>query len=868
MSHVVQTFRCTQTLQTFVVPAGVSSIFMELWGGSDGARFSGLNMASHSGQGYVSGTLTVTPGDTYNIYVGGKGEAYKPTTTSGQTVTSKGGYNGGGAGGSAVGNGSYNVYSGSGGGGATDVRYGGTALSNRILVAPGSGGTAIAQWWAMTQNSTIPPSIANPTSPNPPYLGTADDYYFNPTAPNQCGQGGYGGSSHGAHGGGTVNTGGPYTNGGGGGASMTGGGSAGNALPSHATVGNAGSLGVGGAGGSLTKSQTASDGHHYAGGGGGGGYYGGGGGATDNGAAYSKNGSWSAGGGGGGSQYISTSFANRLGYGHTMNRLALQGEVYYDGLAIFTYDQPPETPNVVGVLDGQFVDSTAPFEIQWEYSSPDIETYQYGFEVDYQVTGGSSWTAYVDARSSASGYTFPANTFTPGTNYTIRMRYFDNTGDPSAFFTFTIAPGLPNAAPTITYPAAGDSILDSPFTITWEAIANEALYSIDIIDRSGGPTDGNVLFTNNELSSTRENFAWSANGDTAVHHTDSGSGLTGMDNWYVVDNASLGITLTTSNTCNARGLATGGTAKAFEVNWGSAGTNTDNGWLTYDWINTVPGRTYNITVGFTRGADGASEVQLAASAGGSGESGAATTQSNWFGDTSNPALATGAWNWLTLQFVATTTITYVQLLPQSSSVGTNTGFFDALLVEQGAGNTPVASGAAYFDGGNANGQPGTASWENDFGNGVPGNGTSQLVPASPVSSYSIDWTDTYGLQSTDVEVQLKYVAVGEGSAGAWSQIASVDCSINMSPPETPQVSMLADNLTGSITLAITNPAGTYPAIYNDVYRTDITNGGEEIRIATNLAPSTNFVDFTPATMTTYQYRVRAYSQPGGFADAT
>ena len=98
--------------QTYVVPAGVTSIQMECWGG-DGFGPEGLG-------GYIKGELSVTPGETLYIYVGGQG-----TETTG-------GFNGGG--GSNTGYGA--------GGGASDVRQGGNTLNDRIIVAGGGGGSA------------------------------------------------------------------------------------------------------------------------------------------------------------------------------------------------------------------------------------------------------------------------------------------------------------------------------------------------------------------------------------------------------------------------------------------------------------------------------------------------------------------------------------------------------------------------------------------------------------------------------------------------------------------------------------------------------------------------------------------------------
>jgi hypothetical protein len=96
----------TGTMQTYTVPAGVTSVVIEAWGAQ------GTTYVSTGGQGgYAKGTLAVTPGQVLYVYVGGQA-----------------GYNGGGTG-SGGGN----------GGGGSDVRTS-TATSSRVIVGGGGGG--------------------------------------------------------------------------------------------------------------------------------------------------------------------------------------------------------------------------------------------------------------------------------------------------------------------------------------------------------------------------------------------------------------------------------------------------------------------------------------------------------------------------------------------------------------------------------------------------------------------------------------------------------------------------------------------------------------------------------------------------------
>ena len=104
----------TQGSATYTVPSGYSSITVRMWGGGGGGGGGGAGGTAGGaggGAGYLKTVLSVTPGETLNIYVAGGG--------SGGATNS----NGGGAGG--------------GGGGYSDVARGGTVLA---LAAGGAGG--------------------------------------------------------------------------------------------------------------------------------------------------------------------------------------------------------------------------------------------------------------------------------------------------------------------------------------------------------------------------------------------------------------------------------------------------------------------------------------------------------------------------------------------------------------------------------------------------------------------------------------------------------------------------------------------------------------------------------------------------------
>ncbi|TND08681.1 MAG: cell wall associated biofilm protein [Bacteroidetes bacterium] len=111
------TFNFTGSMQTFTVPCGVDTVFVQSWGAQGGSGATGGNSASGGSGGlggYAEGWLLVTPAQTLNIFVGGQG------------ATPTAGFNGGGNGGSQ---------NAGGGGGASDIRVGGTAEANRVITA-------------------------------------------------------------------------------------------------------------------------------------------------------------------------------------------------------------------------------------------------------------------------------------------------------------------------------------------------------------------------------------------------------------------------------------------------------------------------------------------------------------------------------------------------------------------------------------------------------------------------------------------------------------------------------------------------------------------------------------------------------------
>ncbi len=123
------TFSYTGSVQQYTIPAGVTLITVDAIGALGGTS----STAQHGGYGgRTQCLLTVTPGQVLFIFCGGQG-------STGVAGTSQpGGFNDSGANGGFCT--SISGYGGAGGGGASDIRIGGIAFTNRVVVAGGGGG--------------------------------------------------------------------------------------------------------------------------------------------------------------------------------------------------------------------------------------------------------------------------------------------------------------------------------------------------------------------------------------------------------------------------------------------------------------------------------------------------------------------------------------------------------------------------------------------------------------------------------------------------------------------------------------------------------------------------------------------------------
>ena len=122
-STVTCTYQQVGFQRVFPIPAGVTSVEVTAVGGRGGRA------GTLGGSGaLLTGTLTVQPGTSLYVTVGGAASASPTCLTS--VVQCLGGANGGGTG-----------HAGGGGGGSTDIRTIATSLASRVVVAAGGGGS-------------------------------------------------------------------------------------------------------------------------------------------------------------------------------------------------------------------------------------------------------------------------------------------------------------------------------------------------------------------------------------------------------------------------------------------------------------------------------------------------------------------------------------------------------------------------------------------------------------------------------------------------------------------------------------------------------------------------------------------------------
>lgn len=136
----------------WVVPDGVTSVTVDAFGAAGGGVLYPSSPVAGGLGGRTRATITVTPGETLQVNVGGEGDSYN------DDAAALGGFNGGADAGS---------FGAGAGGGASDVRRGGTTLDDRVVVAGGGGGAA--------GDSTCQPAVGGAGGGDVPAAGEPSD---------------------------------------------------------------------------------------------------------------------------------------------------------------------------------------------------------------------------------------------------------------------------------------------------------------------------------------------------------------------------------------------------------------------------------------------------------------------------------------------------------------------------------------------------------------------------------------------------------------------------------------------------------------------------------------------------------------------
>ncbi|EDZ59971.1 outer membrane autotransporter, putative [Candidatus Pelagibacter sp. HTCC7211] len=458
---VTVTFSYTGSAQTWTVPSGVTLITVDGYGAMGGHGASDRNGRGGLG-GRVQTNISVTPGTTLNIYVGGSGgnttsnpgANYKPSYNPYEAGNGQGGFNGGTQGGQT---------SAGAGGGATDIRFGGTALSNRIYVAGGGGGGA-------NQRRESQPG--------------GDGGHGGGTTGGAGSKGGSGGTNQSS----SDLTRGPNATGGGAGG---GGGTSSAGGAGGSVSGSDGTLGIGGQGGN--------SGRH--GGGGGGGYYGGGGGGH-------KNGSDAGGGGGGGSSYCDPTYCSSTT--HTQGYTTATGngslEITYDTTAPTLSSSSPADNATAVAIDANIVLNFS--------ESVDAET---GYITIKKTSDDSTVESFSVTGSKVSGSGSSQITVNPSSNFDPNIEYyvlidataFDDISSNSyagisstTALSFTTANVLPTLSSSTPADNATDVARDANIVFNFSEIVDVKTGNITIKKTSDDSTFETIDVTSSNVTGT------------------------------------------------------------------------------------------------------------------------------------------------------------------------------------------------------------------------------------------------------------------------------------------------------------------------------------------------------------------------------
>ena len=162
-------------------------------------------------------------------------------------------------------------------------------------------------------------------------------------------------------------------------------------------------------------------------------------------------------------------------------------------------NQPPTAPPVTDPISGSVRNTAQTLRIAWMFSDPNDDDTQSAYEirrtigstVEYRTASG--WQTPSDASSKMGGatssLTLPSNWGNAtDVDHFYAVRTWD-AADVSGPWSadIRVVPSTPPTRPVITSPADGDTISDSPLTVTWTG-AHQDAYRV----RTGSGTGGNI----------------------------------------------------------------------------------------------------------------------------------------------------------------------------------------------------------------------------------------------------------------------------------------------------------------------------------------------------------------------------------------
>lgn len=150
---------------------------------------------------------------------------------------------------------------------------------------------------------------------------------------------------------------------------------------------------------------------------------------------------------------------------------------------------------------------------------------------------------------------------------------------------------------------------------------------------------------------------------------------------------------------------------------------------------------------------------------------------------------------------------------------------------------------------------------------------SDTSSSTDMDAGTLDYDSGIQVSSTtqaDVEYPntgTRYVRVQtHNDEGLASDIAEVDVTVDHTAPPTPTLSVTADSpSTGAIGVSVTNPAptGAEPDTdSNDLYRREVGDSDDGIRVATGVAKNGSYTDWAVASGVDYEYRAHAQGDNG------